>query len=146
MARFIRPNDHSTTDMFFFLVIESLLLIAEKVIPVGSLDDFSKLANEIRGKSKKSRTRWERRQVMTVASVYELLLLAPKEYLSKTQRSSFVQRGLVADMAMYLSAKLDDNKQVYLQPRMMVRTWLGIASDTVDILALAVRISPFSFS
>lgn len=111
-------------------------------MPVGSLDDFSKLANEIRGRSKKSRTQWEQHQIMKVTSVFELLLHAPIEYLSKAQRATFFERGLVADMAIYLSARRNTggNKQAFLRQRMLVRAWLGIVGDSVEIVELAVSI------
>lgn len=115
-------------------------------MPTGSLDDFSKLANEIRGRSKKSRTLWEQHQIMKVASVYEILLHAPKEYLSKAQRTSFFERGLVADLAIYLSARrnVSGNKQAFLRQRMIIRTWLEINGDSVDIVELVVVIISLS--
>lgn len=83
---------------------------------------------------------------MKVASVYEILLHAPKEYLSKAQRSSFFERGLVADMAIYMSARrnVGGNKQDFLRQRIIIRTWLGINGDSVDIVELAVFIVSLS--
>lgn len=130
----------------FISLIEAFLTAAEEAMPTGSLDDFSKLANEIRGRWKKSRTQWEQHQIMKVASVYEILLHAPKEYLSKAQRASFFERGLVADMAIYLSARrnVGGDKQAFLRQRIIIRTWLGINGDSVDIVELAVFIISLS--
>ena len=113
----------------------------EKAIPISSLDDFAKLANEVRGKLKKSRTSWEQRQIKTVASVYEILLRAPKEYLTKSQRIVFVQRGVVADIAIYLSGNRvsEEVARTYLRPRMVIRAWLGTNSDS-GTLVTVVRV------
>ena len=90
---------------------------------------------------KKSRTSWEQRQIKTVASVYEILLRAPKEYLTKSQRIVFVQRGVVADIAIYLSGNRvsEEVARTYLRPRMVIRAWLGTNSDS-GTLVTVVRV------
>lgn len=112
----------------------------DKVFNTLHWRDFSKLTKAILSGSKKQTVILDIHSILSVGSVYELLLRAPKEYLPKSYRITFFRQGLVADMIVWRSignlCQADKGKAHRV--RAIIRSWLCSTSGIITLLDIIV--------
>lgn len=70
-------------------------------------------------------------QIRAVKNAYELLLLAPMEYLPRSARSDTFRRALIADVAVWVSLGQSDTRTV-------LRSWLKHMTDAFGFVEILV--------
>ncbi|EJD04377.1 uncharacterized protein FOMMEDRAFT_155506 [Fomitiporia mediterranea MF3/22] len=84
---------------------------------------------------KSSAITWDEQQVRLVLASFSMLLRAPREYLPRSSRLTFVRRALVADLVI-VSMERDGAEfpiEVGRKTRRIILSWILSISDTVNI-------------
>ena len=79
---------------------------------------------------------WTTADVKSMLGAFSTLLRAPREYLPRSARVTFVRRALVADLALSRFRPEASGEQVALVWKTMavIRAWIVSMSDTLDIM------------
>ncbi|THH11364.1 hypothetical protein EW145_g684 [Phellinidium pouzarii] len=114
---------------------DALIFVLDKASENAQGIDLDKLLKQIQFKSKNTTISWALQQVQLIASVFEMLLRAPREYLPRASRSTFFRRALVADLAIFLTIHQSTVELINgHRTRMVIRAWLSSISDTSCVL------------
>lgn len=99
--------------------------------------NIEKLLFQAPSLSKQVSTVWHQEQIEAIASMFKILLWAPREYLPRASRSNLLRRAVIADYIIIISSNRSAaSNETCRRASTIIRMWLStmVGSDLRDFL------------